>query len=388
MSETTLSAYWYDTADGKWKKPLSCEIDTLADLVRITTYHLTEFALYGNQNLLLPANGGVLKSCSFGGTNAVAAANLADGNFASYWMAPTNSAAQEFVYAFTNYQGAICAKAVVYNYGDAGQGLSNYSRSYSIHVALDLEGSNFVSVTNGILPMSESPVAIDMGSVTCRTVKLVLSGGNGPQFGLAEFELHGRTTSDPNGNSMNDAWEMRYFGSLARTGRDDYDGDNLDDMSEFYFGTDPTKADSDGDGMADGWEVRYGLLVNADDAAGDTDGDGMSNGQEFIAGSDPTDSGSVFRIEAPLGIGTWSRNIIWDGTNAIWRTGTSFRVEGLVFAWATISGRVYRLSSTTNLLFPWAPVSPDFEGGRNAIYTNWFSNSVQRFYRLEVDDLP
>ncbi len=61
--------------------------------------------------------------------------------------------------------------------------------------------------------------------------------------------------------------------------------------------------DSDGDGIPDWWMMQYfgHLTGQANDnslAAEDTDADGASNLQEYLAGTDPTDSNSVFRLTA------------------------------------------------------------------------------------------
>jgi sialate O-acetylesterase len=51
-------------------------------------------------------------------------------------------------------------------------------------------------------------------------------------------------------------------------------------------------ADTDGDGMPDYWEILYALS----DPAGDADGDGATNLAEFIAGTNPRDNTSVFKL--------------------------------------------------------------------------------------------
>ena len=45
---------------------------------------------------------------------------------------------------------------------------------------------------------------------------------------------------DSDGDGMDDAWEMKYFGTLARDGTGDFDGDGVSDLEEFLTGTDPT----------------------------------------------------------------------------------------------------------------------------------------------------
>lgn len=59
---------------------------------------------------------------------------------------------------------------------------------------------------------------------------------------------------------------------------------------------DPNQSQS-GDGIPNGWKQQYGL--NAFDpsvGSADADGDGMSNLKEFLAGTDPTNAFSTFRI--------------------------------------------------------------------------------------------
>jgi hypothetical protein len=57
-------------------------------------------------------------------------------------------------------------------------------------------------------------------------------------------------------------------------------------------------ADSDNDGIPDQWETANGLSIsNALDAILDSDLDGMSNRDEYIAGTNPTNSASYLKVE-------------------------------------------------------------------------------------------
>lgn len=74
-----------------------------------------------------------------------------------------------------------------------------------------------------------------------------------------------RTPDDALDNFLPDWWELKYGLNPADNGaidpvrqgeRGDFDGDGLGNREEFLLGTDPTNSDSDGDGESDGDEVR------------------------------------------------------------------------------------------------------------------------------------
>jgi hypothetical protein len=307
----------------------------------------------------------------------------------SYWESERNPGTQEFIYSFTNCRGAICKEAVIYNYGQADQGLTNYSRDVSILVSMD--GANWSTVTNVSLAASCEPQSFDMNSVTGRYIKLVVySGIHSDAWQLAEFELHGSLTSDADADGMDDNWEMQWFGNFDRNGgSDDFENDQLTDVDEFIHGSNPTSSDTDGDVMPDSWEVQYGLQVAVDDGDDDIDGDGISNRGEYIAGSIPTDKYSVFSLPKPRSVGFSTEHIYQDPTNSLWCTSMVFTTTAIVFEWSALPGRVYQLYSTTNLNGSWSAASELIMGGRDVSLTNSVANpSSMKFYRLNVDMQP
>lgn len=89
-------------------------------------------------------------------------------------------------------------------------------------------------------------------------------------------------------------------------------------------------ADSVGDGITDGWRQRYfggtGTTTNAQSCVTcDPDGDRVTNYQEFLAGTDPTNSASVFRITE-----------IWPDDADVFLT------------WTAVGGKRYVLQTTTD----------------------------------------
>jgi hypothetical protein len=66
-----------------------------------------------------------------------------------------------------------------------------------------------------------------------------------------------------------------------------------------------------GDGIPNGWKQQHGLdPFDSTLGSEDTDGDGFSNLQEFLAGTDPTNSASAFRIISITQQGTTNR-VTW-----------------------------------------------------------------------------
>jgi hypothetical protein len=135
----------------------------------------------------------------------------------------------------------------------------------------------------------------------------------------------------------------------------DSDGDGIFDADD---------PDDDNDGMTDEFEIRYGLDPFVDDAGGHADSDGMSNWEEYIAGTDPTNNVSCFRILSISG-------------------------DGTIIRWTSADGRFYSIQATTNLpatVFSNVagavdlPASPDVN-----VFTNPpAGNGEPCFYRVQV----
>jgi hypothetical protein len=125
--------------------------------------------------------------------------------------------------------------------------------------------------------------------------------------------------------------------------------------------------DDDTDGIPNGFDLDP---LNSADAGSDPDGDGLSNLQEYLAGTNPTNSASVFRI------------------TAIAREGNNIRIT-----WSTVTNRSYDVwavsptgGSYTNMFDPF-PLSPPIAGTPTNAY--WLdlggaTNKPSRYYRVSV----
>ena len=101
--------------------------------------------------------------------------------------------------------------------------------------------------------------------------------------------------------------------------------------------------DSDRDGMDDDWELTYfsSLAFGGND---DVDGDGANNRAEFLAGTDPTNEGSVFQVLMLTLAANWS-------APAPHATITVF--------WSAVPGRGYRVQAKASVDAPWTNVPGD-----------------------------
>ncbi|MCF7818375.1 MAG: thrombospondin type 3 repeat-containing protein, partial [Kiritimatiellales bacterium] len=93
----------------------------------------------------------------------------------------------------------------------------------------------------------------------------------------------------------------------------------------------------------------------------DPDGDGFTNQQEYIAGTDPLDAQSQFVI-----------------------AGGGFNGAEDVLNWSSVSGRVYDVYWSTNLLYGFAPLATDIAWPQSS-YTSSIPNGVENgFYQIKV----
>ncbi len=130
---------------------------------------------------------------------------------------------------------------------------------------------------------------------------------------------------------------------------------------------DPTKSQV-GDGIPNGWKQQYGF--NPFDpalATEDPDGDGMSNLQEYLAGTDPTNSASYFHV-------------------------ISVTPEGsdICITWMCGSGRTNAVQSASDLIIGYSDISSNIIlTGVGVVSTNFCdvgaaTNTPAYFYRVRL----
>lgn len=149
----------------------------------------------------------------------------------------------------------------------------------------------------------------------------------------------------------------------------DLDGDGVLNGSDIRpYDTDNDGAnnladpDDDGEGLADEEEWQFGTSL----VRRDTDEDSANDYEEWVAGTDGTDSNDYFSIET-----------------------VSNSVSGFIIQWYGEAGRQYDVQSVTNV-FPaqnWQPIYVT-----NALAPGWMqyrdsSKPPRRFYRLRVQRL-
>lgn len=160
-----------------------------------------------------------------------------------------------------------------------------------------------VPVFSDLLPLNGARTDIDVD----------LWDGNGPGYETSSI--------DSDGDGIPDWYEIMYgldpYSAEGVNGAyGDYDGDGLDNYSEYLAGTAANSSDTDGDGVCDyferddnksltygelyddgdgmpsEWEIQNGLDPNRYDADEDPDADGWTNYEEYMAGTLPNVSSS------------------------------------------------------------------------------------------------
>jgi len=157
-------------------------------------------------------------------------------------------------------------------------------------------------------------------------------------------------TQDSDGDGLPDWWEIQYgLNPHFNDAAGDADGDGISNLAEFNSGSNPRIADkapvvgisgiflvdtggrlldSDGDGLPDWWEKLYFNDPRVAQPSADPDGDGVSNISEFLAGSNPLDPNSRFRVT---------------GLQAVYQTnGTAVTIR-----WASFAGSTYSIWTAT-----------------------------------------
>ena len=124
--------------------------------------------------------------------------------------------------------------------------------------------------------------------------------------------------------------------------------------------------DLDGDGMPDGWEGENGLdCTSGSDAGLDGDEDRLPNADEYMAGTDPRDSQSVFRVTAETR--TPNAAVLW---------------------WSAVTGRAYTVETSPSLTpAAWSNLSGSLPGATGKMgWTNPPADSdPTRYFRLGVE---
>lgn len=118
--------------------------------------------------------------------------------------------------------------------------------------------------------------------------------------------------------------------------------------------------DTDADSLIDSWENHhFGGLGSS--YYQDPDGDGFNNGAEYIAGSDPTNSMSVFSAD-----------------NSVLNAEPGIEFYG-------ITGRQYRVEWNTDLNEPWSNMVTGISGSNDVIRVLDTNVAVRRYYRIGVE---
>ncbi len=155
---------------------------------------------------------------------------------------------------------------------------------------------------------SDPSVSVDGRLITFRSLPIITSDSELPSF--AQIRTHdthtGKTALVSAGNAATTGATRSADGRViafasAASDLAAGDGNALPDVFTFTI-PEISLTDSDHDGLPDEWESHYFGNLNQN-GSGDLDQDGQTNAEEYLAGTDPTRSSSVFRVAISRGTG-------------------------------------------------------------------------------------
>jgi hypothetical protein len=148
------------------------------------------------------------------------------------------------------------------------------------------------------------------------------------------------------------------------------------------------------------WLAQHGITSDFDQRSlGDADHDGLANWQEYVAGTDPTNTASrlvITAIAPALGTNYTETVVFRPATNIVirgvtcswedhWATQRVYEVVGHSVTWPGVTGRVYSVEVSTNLL-NWTALegATDLPGrSPDNTFTDRLPSNV-KFYRVKV----
>ena len=148
-------------------------------------------------------------------------------------------------------------------------------------------------------------------------------------------------------------------------------------------------------GVPEWWLAGHGLTNGSFDAEAvfDHDSDTMPTWEEYVAGTDPTNAGSLLAITGLDTYGTNYREYVGMTTNewgqVVAYTATALEVEAVIIEWPSVSNRLYDLydgqapTNTCDLILTNLPATPPLN-----VVTEEFDSARQHFYRIGVSVQP
>ncbi len=233
------------------------------------------------------------------------------------------------------------------------------------------------------------------------------------------------TFYDPDSDldGLPDWWEYAYLGGISFDGSDDPDGDGLVNSNEMAYLTDPQDADTDEDGLGDGWMVTNGfspLQISYEHLAGCWRFDETHG----VVASDSSENGNVATVDGAVWSSGWlNGGLVFDGSNdsvtVANSTGKRYQCtnslkcsvrnsyiagldpndsqscfhiikpseavgfgNGFVVNWNSVSGRVYSIYGTLNLMSGFQCLESNIPWTRNS-FTNQ-AGDRRNFFKIDV----
>ena len=179
---------------------------------------------------------------------------------------------------------------------------NNRNLQWSYNQAVITNGFNLLFTPPNHAPVINAATISLTAPATTNSLLAVVTSATDPDGDPISYTYQWQQSTD-NSTFNNLTGQTASTLSAAFTIADDYyrvviaSNDGHTNGAPFTTATVHVAVDADGNGINDDWEIQYFGRIGVA-PTGDADGDEMSNLQEFVAGIDPTNSASAFRITA------------------------------------------------------------------------------------------
>lgn len=276
-----------------------------------------------------------IESVSYAGEQFSEAISIDSGRQSSIWYLDLDAQSPSSGDVVVTFNASTDSRVGVLSLDNAAPGAPNEIVSGSSVATLTLTAASYNSLSFGVYTENGN------GTLSSDFASTLYSGDSGSSVGNAGYQVE----SVAGTHSYN--WSQ---GNAANSCA-------IVNISPAPFSV-PEPIDDDVDGMADAWEIEQFGTLGTSSQITNADGDAWTDFEEFIAGTDPWDPSSMFKITA---------------------------ITADSVSWQAVQGKSYRVLSTEDLTQTWSVEASGLPGDAPESSYYFSTEADMKFFKIEVE---